>query len=82
MHEAQETAVQPLDGEHALEKEAATHSRIRAWRVPWTEGPGGARATGSQRTGHDMQALIAHRMLEKMNPKRHNKTSVQLLSGV
>ena len=26
---------------HALEKEMATHSRILAWRIPWTEEPGG-----------------------------------------
>ena len=31
----------------------ATHSSILAWRVPWTEEPGGLQSTGSQRVGHD-----------------------------
>ena len=32
----------------------ATHSRIIAWRTPWTEGPGGLQSTGSQRDRHDL----------------------------
>ena len=31
----------------------ATHSSILAWRIPWTEEPGGLQSTGSQRVGHD-----------------------------
>ena len=38
---------------HALEKEMATHSSILAWRIPWTEEPGGLQSIGSQRVGHD-----------------------------
>ena len=38
---------------HALEKEMATHSNILAWRIPWTEEPGGLQSMGSQRVGHD-----------------------------
>ena len=30
-----------------------THSRILAWRIPWTEEPGGPRSTGPQRIGHN-----------------------------
>ena len=37
----QETQVQFLDQEDPLEKEMATHSSILAWRIPWTEEPGG-----------------------------------------
>ena len=37
----QETPVQSLGPEDPLEKEMATHSSILAWRIPWTEGPGG-----------------------------------------
>ena len=36
-----------------LEKEMATHSSILAWRIPWTEEPGGLQSMGSQRIGHD-----------------------------
>ena len=38
---------------HALEKEMATRSRVLAWRIPWTEGPGGLPSMGSHRVGHD-----------------------------
>ena len=37
----QETWVQSLGGEDLLEKEMATYSTILAWRIPWTEEPGG-----------------------------------------
>ena len=49
----QETWVQSLGWEDSLEKDMATHSSILAWRIPWTEEPGGLRSTGSQRVGHD-----------------------------
>ena len=49
----QETWVQSLGWEDPLEKEMATHSRILAWRIPWTEEPGGLQSIGSQRIGHD-----------------------------
>ena len=37
----------------SLEKEMATHSSILAWRIPWTEEPGGLQSTGSQRVRHN-----------------------------
>ena len=37
----------------SLEKEMATHSSILAWRIPWTEEPGGLQSLGLQRVGHD-----------------------------
>jgi len=36
-----------------LEKEMATHSSIFAWRIPWTEKPGGLKSIGSQRVRHN-----------------------------
>ena len=41
MQEMQETQVQSLGREDPLEEEMATHSRIFAWKIPWTEKPGG-----------------------------------------
>ena len=41
MQEMQETQVQYLGGEDALEEGMATHSSILIWRIPWTEEPGG-----------------------------------------
>ena len=35
----------------------ATHSRILAWRIPWTEEPGGLQSIGSQTAGHDQSDL-------------------------
>ena len=43
-----ETWVQALGQEVPLEKEMATHSSIPAWRIPWTEEPGGLQFMGSQ----------------------------------
>ena len=36
-----------------LEKEMTTHSSTPAWKIPWTEEPGGLQSMGSQRVGHD-----------------------------
>ena len=49
----QETQVRSLGWEDPLEKEMVTHASILAWRIPWTEKPGGLQSTGSQRVGHD-----------------------------
>ena len=48
-----ETWVQSLGQEDPLEEEMATHSRILAWRIPWTEEPGGLQSIESQRVGHN-----------------------------
>ena len=49
----QETGVQSLGWEDPLEEGIATHSSILAWRILWTEEPGGLQSMGSQRVGHD-----------------------------
>ena len=48
----QETRVQSLGWEVPLKKGMAIHSSILAWRIPWTEKPGGLQTVGSQRIGH------------------------------
>ena len=48
-----ETWLQSLGREEPLEKEMATHSSILAWRIPWTEEPGGLPSMGLQRVGQD-----------------------------
>ena len=48
-----ETQVQFLGQEDPLEKGMAIHSRILAWRIPWTEEPGGLQSIGSQRVGQE-----------------------------
>ena len=47
------TGVLSLGGKDPLEDGMATHSRILAWWIPWTEEPGGLQSMGSQRIGHD-----------------------------
>ena len=49
----QETRVQSLGQEDPQEKGMAVHSSILAWRIPWTEAPGGLQSVGSHRVGHD-----------------------------
>ena len=49
----QETWVRSLGQEDPLEKGRATHSGILAWKIPWTEEPGGPQSMGSQRVGHN-----------------------------
>ena len=48
-----EIQVRSLGREDPLEKEMVTHSSILAWKIPWTEEPGGLQSTGSQRVRHD-----------------------------
>ena len=49
----QGTHVQSLGWEDLLRKRMATHSSFLAWRILWTEEPGGLQSMGSQRVGHD-----------------------------
>ena len=51
MQERQETWVQSLGWEYPVEEGMATHSSILAWRIPWTEEPGGLQFIGSQFIG-------------------------------
>ena len=49
----QDTRVRFLDWKDPLEKEMTTHSGMLAWKIPWTEEPGGLYSIGLQRVGHD-----------------------------
>ena len=53
----QETRVASLGGEDPLEEEMTTYSSILAWRIPWTEKPGGLWSIASQRVGHRLKEL-------------------------
>ena len=48
-----EMEVQSLGQEYILEEEMERHSSILAWKIPWTENPGGLQSIGSQRIRHD-----------------------------
>ena len=49
----QEMQVGSLGRDDPLERGMATHSSILAWRIPWTEEPGGLQSIGSQGVGHN-----------------------------
>ena len=57
IQEMQETWVWSLGREDPLEKGMAAHSSILAWRIPWTEHPGGLQPMGSQTVKHDWSDL-------------------------
>ena len=65
-----------LDQEDPLEKEMATHSSILAWRIPWTEEPGGLQFMRLQRIEHNWVTEHAHAC-----GRAHTHTHTQLLRG-
>ena len=68
----QEAQVPSLGREDPLEKEMATHSSILAWRIPWTEEPGGQQSMGLQRVRHDLVSKQQHRRkLKRKESLRH-----------
>ena len=56
----QETWVSSLDGEVSLEEGMATHSSILAWRIPWTEKPGGLTLHGVSKTQIQLREIHTH----------------------
>ena len=58
----QETQVWSLGWKDPGEEGMATHSSIIAWRIPWTEEPGGLQSTGLQGVGHDWATNIFTRL--------------------
>ena len=67
----QETQVQFLGPEDPLEKEVATRSSILAWKIPWTEEPGGLQSMGSQESDTtsqlNQQTTTKRTLLQNLN---------------
>ena len=72
----QETRVWSLGGKDPLVKGMATHSSILAWRISWTEKPGGLPSMGSHRVGHDWSDLGAEWLTHTLNKQRYNRIRV------
>ena len=53
----EETRIPSLGQEEPLEKEMATHSSILAWKIPWTEEPGGLKSMGVTRIVHNLVTI-------------------------
>ena len=62
----QETQIGSLGWEDSLKKEMATHSSIHAWKIPWTDEPGGLQSMGSQR-----RTQLSTHSTEDRNTKTH-----------
>ena len=58
-HAMRDTQIQSLGHENPLEKEMAVHLSIFAWRISWTEEPGGLQSMGLQRDGYDWATNIS-----------------------
>ena len=56
--------VPSVDWEDPLEKSIETHCSILAWRIPWTEEPGGLQSLGSQRVRHDRETNTSLEIVE------------------
>ena len=67
MQKMQETPLHSLNQEDPLEQEMATHSSILAWRIPWTEGPGGYRLWKCKD------------IIEQLNTHTHQSIAVSIL---
>ena len=65
--------VQSLGQEDPLEEDMATHSCVLAWRISWTEVPGGLQSTGSHEVRHDWGNLAHIQEREKREGKRERK---------
>ena len=77
----QETQFQFLGREDPLEKGMATHYCILAWRIPWTEEPGGPQSVGSQRVGHDGAAFASRSLHHLLLSTVGSELSVGRASG-
>ena len=65
----QETQVRSLGQEDALEKGMVTHPSVLAWRIPWTEEPGGLQSMESQRVGYNW--AYTHHLFSSVQPLSH-----------
>ena len=63
----QEMQIQSLGWEYPLEKEMATHSSILAWKIPWTEAPGGLQSMGGG--GHKESDMTQRRNNKKQDSR-------------
>ena len=74
----QEPWVQSLGWEDPLEKGMATHSNILAWRILWTEEPGGLRPEGCKESDTTEVCHKAYQVFELMERRRHSQETVNL----
>jgi len=76
-----ETWVQSLGQKDLQKKGMATHSSILAWRIPWTEEPGGLQSIGSQRFGHNWATNTTLKLCEIDHQSRFDAWNRVLRAG-
>ena len=74
-----ETQVQSLEWEDPLEKGMSTHSSILAWRIPWTEDPGGLQSMKSQRVGH-ITSLLQNKLQISLTKQKTENWSFKIVT--
>ena len=77
MQETKDTQVQSLGWEDSLHKGMAIHSSILAWRISWTEEPGGLQSKGWQRVRHNWSDLARAPIGEKEDYRLHHRRYVR-----
>ena len=77
--DSQEMLVRSLGQEDPLEKELAIHSGILAWRIPWTQEPGGLQSRGSQRLRDDFSSIQFSRSVMSNSLQPHGLQHARLL---
>ena len=78
----QETWVRSLGQEDPLEKGMPIYSSILAWRIPWTEEPGGPQSHGVTRVGHNLATKPTFQWTQSLRLAEWNKVYVRLLEAV
>ena len=73
----QEMWVQFLGWKDPLDEGTATHSSITAWRIPWTEEPGGLQFIGSQKVGHDWAHTLIFLSVRFVVPQNNYNNNVR-----
>ena len=77
----QETQVQSMGQEDPLENGMATHSSI-AWRIPWTEEPGGLQSLELQRIKHDWVTNTSHIFPDQSSGENHDHYLLSRIMGL
>ena len=76
MQETLETQFRSLGQEDPLKDGMATHSSDLAWRIPWTEEPGGLSSTGSWRVRHNWSELAQHSTAQHKEKNRELRNQI------
>ena len=77
MQETQGTQVQSLSREDPLEEKTATHSSILAWKIPWTEEPGGLQSRGLDKTEQAYAVEIGNRPMRDVLLLKENNVIIK-----